>query len=583
VVRNYNQLVDDSSKVLAETATNTAKVKVVDTPNPILAAGEYDISEYPANTNLVVGNGSALPGVILTGTNDTMQLTMKDNASATLSGPITMAYTGTPDSGTAGTYPITITGEAATNNYTITYKSGTLTIIQVWTVTFDAQGGNAINAITPVTDGSTIFANMPPTPTRARYTFGGWYKDTACTNAWSFAASTVTGDTTLYAKWTQDPIPTPAMTPGTRTGDNLGKTPVPTPTPKPAATPKPTPAPTPRSSNAPSTEDKGVMITGEGKVETSNGLVIGTADEDNNILDNDGNVIGEVLENGDVSLYRKCIAQVAEDGKVLDQDGNVVGEKDENGNIIDANGNIIGSFSGEGQVGYLYGDGLGMVNGTLTDGNGDPLVGYIVQLHSKPRMTVTDENGYYEFKNVPYTEHNLIIQAANSAKMGEFELEFKQTDRVEVLVKKATVDIKHKADTDVITIDMHLLKDGTVSITDLNLTEPGANQPFNFNNESSGTFISWIIGMLILLGMLILIFIIWLRRRIKIVFDVGIGGTTTDKTVFRVKRNADMPEAPGITPNEGYEFVGWASEYDGESTVAEDITFTAQYKQNGQH
>ena len=88
--------------------------------------------------------------------------------------------------------------------------------------------------------------------------------------------------------------------------------------------------------------------------------------------------------------------------------------------------------------------------------------------------------------------------------------------------------------------------------------------------------------MLILLGMLILIFIIWLRRRIKVVFDVGTGGTTTDKTVFRVKRNADMPEAPGIIPNEGYEFVGWASEYDGESTVDEDITFTAQYKQNEQ-
>ena len=79
-------------------------------------------------------------------------------------------------------------------------------------------------------------------------------------------------------------------------------------------------------------------------------------------------MIGEVLENGDVSLYGKGIAQVAEDGKVFDKDGNVVGEKDDNGNIIDDNGNIIGSVSGEGQVGYLYGDGLGMVNGTLTDG-----------------------------------------------------------------------------------------------------------------------------------------------------------------------------------------------------------------------
>jgi len=39
-------------------------------------------------------------------------------------------------------------------------------------------------------------------PTRDGYTFGGWYKESACTNAWNFASDVVTSTVTLYAKWT---------------------------------------------------------------------------------------------------------------------------------------------------------------------------------------------------------------------------------------------------------------------------------------------------------------------------------------------------------------------------------------------
>ena len=41
----------------------------------------------------------------------------------------------------------------------------------------------------------------PVVPTKTGYTFGGWYTDEACTNAYDFAAP-VTGNMTLYAKWT---------------------------------------------------------------------------------------------------------------------------------------------------------------------------------------------------------------------------------------------------------------------------------------------------------------------------------------------------------------------------------------------
>ena len=71
-------------------------------------------------------------------------------------------------------------------------------------VTFDMQGhGTQIEQMTDVVSGSTI-SEPTPAPTADGYTFGGWYKEAACTNAWNFTADTVTANTTLYAKWTED-------------------------------------------------------------------------------------------------------------------------------------------------------------------------------------------------------------------------------------------------------------------------------------------------------------------------------------------------------------------------------------------
>ena len=70
------------------------------------------------------------------------------------------------------------------------------------TVTFDSQGGSAVpQAI--VTHGGKLSA--PANPTRSGYDFGGWYKESACTTAWNFNTDTVTGNITLYAKWTAKP------------------------------------------------------------------------------------------------------------------------------------------------------------------------------------------------------------------------------------------------------------------------------------------------------------------------------------------------------------------------------------------
>lgn len=49
---------------------------------------------------------------------------------------------------------------------------------------------------------------LEPTAPRADgYVFRGWYKEAECTNAWNFATG-VTEDTTLYARWIEDPVVT---------------------------------------------------------------------------------------------------------------------------------------------------------------------------------------------------------------------------------------------------------------------------------------------------------------------------------------------------------------------------------------
>ncbi|HJJ58062.1 MAG TPA: InlB B-repeat-containing protein [Methanocorpusculum sp.] len=72
--------------------------------------------------------------------------------------------------------------------------------VNQYTVTFDAQGHGTAPAAQTVNHGGKV--TKPADLTAEGCTFGGWYKEAACTNAWDFENDTVTGNTTLYAKWT---------------------------------------------------------------------------------------------------------------------------------------------------------------------------------------------------------------------------------------------------------------------------------------------------------------------------------------------------------------------------------------------
>ncbi|MCE5202752.1 MAG: cell wall-binding repeat-containing protein, partial [Actinomycetia bacterium] len=71
--------------------------------------------------------------------------------------------------------------------------------VNSYTVTFNANGGSAVAPVTVAYNG---LVTEPADPTKTGSTFAGWYADAALTDAWDFAADTVTADMTLYAKWT---------------------------------------------------------------------------------------------------------------------------------------------------------------------------------------------------------------------------------------------------------------------------------------------------------------------------------------------------------------------------------------------
>ena len=70
-----------------------------------------------------------------------------------------------------------------------------------FTVTFDANGKDAeLPASQRVKQGHPVIEPSAK-PRCAGFTFVGWCKDAACTQAWDFAKDVVTADMTLYAKW----------------------------------------------------------------------------------------------------------------------------------------------------------------------------------------------------------------------------------------------------------------------------------------------------------------------------------------------------------------------------------------------
>lgn len=148
------------------------------------------------------------------------------NASFTEAVGTALTYTFTPDTlykvdkviynGTDVTDELsgsTYTAPALAGNSTLSVSFSFLGIEEdtVYTVTFNANGHGTAPASQAVLEGNK--ATEPPAPTVSGWTFGGWYKDSTCTETQKYDFNTpVTANLVLYAKWTEDvqtpPVPT---------------------------------------------------------------------------------------------------------------------------------------------------------------------------------------------------------------------------------------------------------------------------------------------------------------------------------------------------------------------------------------
>ena len=100
-----------------------------------------------------------------------------------------------------GCTKIKVRVENTNTEYVISnFSMSSYKIITTANVSFNMQGHGSQVASQTVDIGSKV--TQPSNPSATGYTFGGWYKDSGCTNAWNFNTDTVSADMTLYAKWT---------------------------------------------------------------------------------------------------------------------------------------------------------------------------------------------------------------------------------------------------------------------------------------------------------------------------------------------------------------------------------------------
>ena len=89
--------------------------------------------------------------------------------------------------------------DAVTGNTTLYAKWDSATAAVYYTITFVSNGGSGVSSQTVLREEKIT---QPASPAKTGFTFAGWYIEPYFTTEWNFTANTVTGNVTLYAKWT---------------------------------------------------------------------------------------------------------------------------------------------------------------------------------------------------------------------------------------------------------------------------------------------------------------------------------------------------------------------------------------------
>lgn len=147
----------------------------------------YGLNAAHGTGTVTISNGSKLTINATTGAINCRTLNLNDDVNN--GGSLWYRWT-TTNGGTPNTSKLTYNGEEYLKIEPITY-----------TVTFDANGHGTAPTAQTVASGAT--ASEPTAPTADGWTFGGWYKEAGCSNAFDFNTA-ITGNITLYAKWTEN-------------------------------------------------------------------------------------------------------------------------------------------------------------------------------------------------------------------------------------------------------------------------------------------------------------------------------------------------------------------------------------------
>jgi uncharacterized repeat protein (TIGR02543 family) len=181
-IKATNSLGNDS-KLLAITVTSP--ITSVSVSPATATVKKTKTQQFTANVTATDGTAKTVTWSVSGGTASSIStdglLTVGGRETATT---LTVKATATADSNKFGTATVTV---AAAPN--------------IYTVTFDSDGGSAVAAVGNVEEGSAI--KIPNSPTKENHRFDGWYTGKNGSGKQFTAATAVTASMTVYAKWTK--------------------------------------------------------------------------------------------------------------------------------------------------------------------------------------------------------------------------------------------------------------------------------------------------------------------------------------------------------------------------------------------
>mgnify|MGYP000398037725 CR=1 FL=1 len=153
------------------------------------------------------------------------------------------------------------------------------------------------------------------------------------------------------------------------------------------------------------------------------------------------------------------------------------------------------------------------ITGTLLDSNGNPMAGYVVELHSDPITTITDANGRYTFRDVEYTKHEMIVKTPKGEEIAAFELSFSQGEEFDTDVTEKGVNVTFTNSTATVDIEVAVAADQSgATISHVQAVE---NPQTDDTSGGIGTVLLWIGGGIFAAAIIAALVIILLRKRRK--------------------------------------------------------------------